>query len=1277
MSIKKISLCVMFCVVSVFAIGQTNLSLNKKVFWNNPVEVKQSNGTIHLLQFSNMGDLNPETNIPYISESIKLDSYGKPENIKVTVSNQKYIWPTPEEHKLFKDKVDLKSFEMDYSLSRSRQQYYIDLSISPVIKPLAEPTFKKLVSYTVNISYDIQPQKNLKKTNEVVSYAENSILSSGSWVKVSVEKSGIHKISYAKLNEWGFSNPQNVGLYGNGGKMIPSNNSEFRHDDLVENSIWHHNNAIYFYAEGPVVWKFNYFTGLFTHSKHKFSNYSYYFLTEKSTPSQPIENSSFQEDSYNVETDYFTDFGFYDEDNFNLIKSGSVWFGEKFDYYANKSMDFNFEFPNAVRDSKARIYLKVAARANSLTHFVLLNSNTLVDSIKVYGVNKSKDDSFFAKEGILNTSFINNKDNISLRLDYGISESQASSLGYLDYMCLNVNRYLMFEQNELSFRNLDIVGNDNIARYNISKGQGLMVWDITNPLKPLKINPIYSNNILSFNYKANELKEFVAFDSSANFPSPEYVEEVENQNLHATPIVDYIIVCHPDFTEEANRLGQIHNEHSGISYTVATTNSIYNEFSSGKPDVTAIRSFVKMLYDRAGNNSKKPENLLLFGDGSYDNRQGIEDNTNKIPTYQSDNSIHFTRSFVSDDYFGLLDENEGWNISYDKVDIGIGRFPVNTIEEAKNAVDKTYRYLYQQSNDFWKSELTFIGDDGDRNIHMRDANSLTIKIEKNHPGFNINRFYFDSFEKVTTTSGNTLPEIEEKITNAVNNGTLIFNYTGHGGTNVLAHEHIVEIPDIEGWNNIEKLSLFVTATCEFSRFDEKEHTSAGELVFLNPLGGGIALFSTTRIVYSSLNKDLNHSFYDFAFERDDNGKPYTFGQIMRRTKNKLSASVNKLNFTLLGDPALRLIYPKLATNTLKLNNKEINLDKFQAPIDSLKALSTVELSGEIIDLADTSRVDFNGQLYVSVFDKQSQLITRGNGGASPFSYKAFENVIFRGPVTVKNGEFKSTFTIPKDIRYNFDNGKICYYAFSDNNKNEAFGAFSNFMIGGIDDSVTNDNIGPTINLWLNNKNFTNGEKVGSQPILIGEIYDDSGINTTGNGIGHDITCIIDNNTSNPIILNDDFQASIDSYKSGELTRQLLNLDEGKHSLIVKAWDTHNNSSSATLDFLVSSNKEIETNNASVFPNPVETSKASFISFEHNDPNARLDLQLMIFNMAGEKISERDISIVSLLNTIPPIELKTERYDGSPLSPGVYIYKIIINSQTERKGEVSGKFMVAQ
>ncbi|SMO90091.1 Peptidase family C25 [Saccharicrinis carchari] len=1280
MNTIKIGLWGFFCMLSMAVSSQENIILDKTVEWRDPSIINVHGEEVTLLQFSDMGDLKPETNIPMLNQTIKFPYGTTPENIQVSIQEPVFIWPTPQEHAHFKDKVLNKDINFDFSVSQSGQQYFLDLSLTPVIKPEGALSFKKLVSYSILISYKQTQPSRLKSTLKAVNYADNSVLSKGKWVKVSIAKSGIHKISYSQLKEWGVTNTAHVGLYGNGGKALPASNNEYRPDDLIENPVWHYNNAIYFYAQGPVTWEFDDNKRIFKHKKNLFSDKAYYFITEKDAPSQTLAASSLHTAEYDKEVDYFNDYAYHEIDNHNLISSGNVWFGEKFDYYSNTNHSFDFTFDNTVRGSSATVFASLAARSSTTTAFELLVNDKLLTKTYVSSVDVTKIVGYFARMGTLSTNFDVNDDNIKLNIRFALKNSQSSSLGYLDYICVNADRHLHFISNELAFRNQDMVGTGSKVKYVLSNSNNVIIWDISNPLSPLSVKTSTSGTQTEFNYAANELRDFVAFDPEGSFPTPVFEENVANQNLHASPFADYIIVSHPDFLSEANRLGTIHQNYSGMSYLVVNTKEIYNEFSSGKTDVTAIRSFVRMLYDKAGDDlSKKPKNLLLFGDGSYDNRPGIAGNTDKIPTYQSDNSIHATSSYVSDDYFGLLDPNEGDRIPSDKVDIGIGRFPVNTLEEAKIAVDKTYKYYYQQSNDQWKSNLTFVGDDGDGNIHMRDADLLTKDLLATHPEYNISKLYFDAYEKLTTTSGTSIPVIEQDIGQAITKGNLIFNYTGHGSPNVLGHEKVITKTHIASWNNIDKLALFVTATCEFSRYDEKDMITAGEELFLNPLGGAIALFSTTRIVYSNANHNLNTSFYNFAFERDTDGQPYTLGQIMRRTKNKLSSSINKLNFSLLGDPAIRLIYPNAKVNTLKINEGDVTMkvDGTPAPLDSLKALSKIKVTGQISDSFNKLKDDFNGRVFVTVYDKQSRIVTRGNDGATPFSFDTFDNIIFKGSASASNGVFETEFVIPKDIRYNFDKGKISYYAYSDESQQEAFGAFSDIIIGGIDNNADEDNTGPEIKLWLNNKNFSQGAKVGSRPILLAEISDISGINTTGNGIGHDITAVINDNNSNPIILNNDFEATINSYQEGIIKRQLPVLESGKHTLTLKAWDTHNNSSTASIQFQVSEEGGIAISDAIVFPNPLVPGQTSYISFQHDDPNSRLNIQLLIYGLNGQLVSQQNSSVISLINTIPPIELKAQTSGGHSLSPGIYLYKLIIDSQSGRKGEISGKIMVGR
>ncbi len=1247
--------------------GQGKQVIHEKITWNEPVSYMAGNKEITFFDFDHMGDIDPETNLSKYTRSVSLPDGIDYSSVQVEITNKQYIWPTPKEHLAFKNIILNSELSLEVNISQSGHQYFADISFIPAKRDPNTSTFQKLSAYDMEISYDTLQQTTLKSTSSYAqTFAENSVLSDGSWSKIQISESGIYKISYTTLKNWGISNPENVGIYGNGGGLLPQANDEERDDDLVENAVWHYNSSVYFYAEGPVTWEYNTSSDMFIHEKHPYSDYSYYFITEKDEESKSIEDSGLVSDTYTEETDYFNDYDYSEENSLNLLESGNKWLGDRFDYYGDREIDYSFTFDNIVLGSDIKTYIALTSRSSSTSTFIAEHNDTEFGSVNIASVSTDDDTGYYAREGVIDDTFEADSDDVSITLSY--DEDNTSSIGYLDYISINVNRELIFIEDELQFRNNDLTESGSIVKYNLSSCPSDMVlWDVSNPLIPLNIDISVSNSTCTFNYDASTLKYFVAFDPSGSFPSPEFVENIENQNLHGMDNANYLIVCHPDFEEQAERLGEIHEAYNGLSYVVATTDQIYNEFSSGKPDVTAIRSFAKMFYDRAGDDDDlKPKNMLLFGDGSYDNRPDIDDNTNYVITYQSDNSIHQTNSYVSDDYFGFLDDSEGESMTSDKLDIGIGRFPVASVDEATNAVDKTDYYLNDQTSDSWKSQLTFVGDDGDSNIHMQHADNLAEKVDSNYPQFNIEKIYFDAYEKETSTVDESYPDVEDAIYDAIDNGTLIFNYTGHGGTTALAHEYVVTTSHIETWNNINKLPIFITATCEFSRFDENDDPTAGENIFLSEIGGGIALYSTTRIVYSSLNYIINNALYNYIFEQDEDGEPLTFGEIMKYTKHDSGSSVNKLNFTLLGDPALQPLYPRYDANTLTLNGTSIT-----ESIDTLTALSHNTLTGNILDVSEDIQTDYNGEIYVYVYDKKTAVTTLDNEGDGAFEYETYENLIFKGTSTVTDGEFSSEFTVPKDIKYNYDTGKISYYAYSDDDDREAFGAFDDFIVGGMEDSYDDDTEGPEISLYLNDRTFTSGSETTSAPLLYADISDENGINTTGSGIGHDITCTIDGDSSDPVVLNDYFQAEANSYQNGTIEYQLDELESGEHTLTVKAWDTYNNSSEASISFIVSTDSPMSVNNSMVYPNPVESGETTYFYFEHDEPNTTLSLTISIYTLNGQLIDNESTSVVSLYNTISPIEWDIT-YDA-----GLYLYKIEITSETGRKGEVTGKILVTQ
>ena len=556
--------------------------------------------------------------------------------------------------------------------------------------------------------------------------------------------------------------------------------------------------------------------------------------------------------------------------------SGRQWFGEYFDNIA--SYTFAFNFPNIDGTSPAKIGTNIVSRdvVSAASYTVACQSGSTT-----FSISSTPGDSYsdYAIAGYGCFSFNPSSSSLSVT----VNKLSTNAVAWLDYIDVNVRRQLIMSGSQMGFRDVQSVGVSNIAQYTITNGLPIQIWDVTDPTYPfLQSISLIGTTTTQFTLAADTLKEFVAFDGTSFF-TPSISGTVANQNLHALSNKDLIIVAYPDFYDEAMQLAAFHESKDTLSTVVVTPQQIYNEFSSGSQDISAIRDFMKMFYNKASVASELPQYLLLFGDGSYDNKKRFTSNTNFIPTYQSLNSTILTNSFVSDDFYGCLDNTEGTMIpSLDAVDVGIGRFPVKSKEEAAGVITKIFNYtktgvISTSSNNGcsnlvsnspygdWRNMVCFIGDDEDGDLHISDANKLATIVDTAYNDYNVDKIYLDAYPQEATPGGNRYPDVTDAINKRVEKGCLIMNYTGHGGEVGLAHERILEVSDINSWKNINNLPLFFTATCEFSRFDDPERTSAGEYVFLNPLGGGIGLFTTVRLVFASGNFVLNKDFYDAAF----------------------------------------------------------------------------------------------------------------------------------------------------------------------------------------------------------------------------------------------------------------------------------------------------------------------------------------------------------------------------------------------------------------------------
>lgn len=1162
--------------------------------------------------------------------------------------------------------------QIEKKVTNAGKESYAVIYLFPYIK-IGETTHR-ITKLDVKIEAGGQPVLYQKD------FVTNSVLQpgSGSWYKISVKKDGVYKIDKTFLESCGITieglNPQHINIYGNGDGKLPELNSLPRTDDLAKNAIhvqgesdgvFDDGDYILFYGWGPNRWIAN-GTAEFDQDKNIYSDVSCYYININPTGT-PLRISSIPE-SPGVATatvSSYTYFDIYENDIVNLVNGGQRWYGEEFDTELERV--FNFTVPNIVTSGTATFKTAIATNAKSSAgteqeysvNNVVLSSSSLPSVSSDY-VQSTK------------TMTLTNP-GASIPFKIKITRNSPSTVVYLDRIVLNTRRSLVFYGQQFNFRDFNSVGVGNISEFQIaSMPTNSFVWDVTDRHMPKIVSGTFSGSTFSFQLETDTLREFTA-SNGINYLSPEFVGTVEYQNLHGLPQADYLIVTHKNFLTQANRLADLHRN-NGTTVHLVTTEQVYNEFSSGMLDVTAIRMFAKMFYDRgASQPDSRPKYLLLFGDGTFDPKNRVSNNNNFVPTYQMVNGENHIAALVTDDYYGMLDDSEGISAS-DMLDIGIGRLLISDNTMAKQQVDKIEHYMKNGSNLFssattncncdatgqsstfgdWRLNYVQVADDEEGGYFItQDTEPQYAHVTLNHPEMNCDKLYLDAFTQVSTAGGQRYPDVFEAITNRVERGTLVINYVGHGGEVGLAEERVVTVPQIQSWANIDRLNVFVSATCEFTKFDDPGRVSAGEWASLNPNGGSIALMTTTRSVYFGVNTITGKRFFENVFTRDASFNPLSFGEIIRLTKNAAGASENKRSFTLIGDPALQIALPRMRIVTDSINGISPAVE-----MDTIRALSKMTIKGHIEDFNGNTLNNFNGIVAPSIFDKPKTQYTLGQDPDSPvLPFELQRNIVYKGQASVVNGKFEFEFVVPKDINFAFGPGKISYYG--NNTQFDAAGEDKRFVIGGIDPNGINDAVGPEIDLFLNQENFVSGGITDETPILIAKIFDENGVNTVGNGIGHDLMAVIDGNTANPIILNDYYTADLDSYQSGSVRYNMPKLDKGAHTLTLKVWDVNNNSSQASLDFIVQEKADIALEHVLNYPNPFTTHTEFF--FEHNQVCAELECQVQIYTVSGRLVK----TINQLVNTqgFRSAGIPWDGKDdfGDQLAKGVYVYAIKVKS----------------
>lgn len=1254
MNLRIFTLIVLVC--SVFTATTQNTALTKKeIQWQGFETWSTGQASKQVISFVD-AHYPSDNDLPYLVEKFTKDANAI---YQATVVNPEFQPVSGEEKKHLSGKNIPEKIAISSYISTERGVDYQTIQILPFVRKGDE--VMKLIRFDLQREKQQAPQKAPASLH---SYTESSVLASGKFVKVKVVESGIYKLTHEAIRNMGVD-PANVRVFGYGGALLEQDFSKPKFDDLPEVTLYQGSDYILFYGQGITKWSYSSDKRMFTHTLNHYAKEGYYFITSDAGTGKKIqdETGTVPSDAETTLINEFVDYKVHEVEKINLGKTGKVFYGEEFT--SKLSYDFPFSFPN-LTSADIKVRIDVAAISTENSSFDLSLSNT-TRSISVLRLGNDRYE--IGKDANVVLSFPSTgTQNLTFNLKY--NKANAASRGYLNYLTINARRKLQMTGSALFFRNTDNLDTSVYNKYQISgAGANVQVWDITDPINIKKIATNRTGDVIEFTASNDGVKEYVAIDPTAKAAftlEPATVGTVANQNLHGLANADMVIITHPSFAAQAEKLAAAHREKDNLSVNIVTTEQVYNEFSSGTPDATAYRWVMKMFYDRAQQNPgahTMPKYLLLFGRGTFDNR-GLIPNSgdNLVLTYQADQSLHLVQSYVTDDYFGFLDNSEGTNLTSHMIDLGIGRFPTVTPQQAEDVVNKTIAYMKNDIKGNWKNQLTFLADDGDDSLHIGQADGIAQSLFATNPEYQFQKIYLDSYLQEISASGESYPLARKRLHSLINTGMFMLNFTGHAGPVGWTNEQILSTNDVTKMFN-KKLPIWIAATCDFVLFDVKD-ISAGEFVMLNPVGGGIGIFSAARTVYAAQNERINRFFTIDLFEKK-NGQYPRLGDAVRKAKNQISSEINKLTYVLLGDPALRLNYP----DEYKVVTEKINGNNVQ-PTDTLRALSVNTVQGYITDMNGSKVTDFNGLVEITIYDKKQNITTLNNHNEpkGAFTYQDRPNILYSGKAQVSGGEFSFKFMMPRDIRYNFDTGRINYYANDTITGKEGQGYYEKFIVGGGSATHTDyETDGPTINMYLNTPSFTNGGKVNETPLFVAHIFDINGINTVGSGIGHDLRLVIDSDSYSSYTLNENFEAEPNSYQAGRVQIKLPEMSPGKHTLTFHAWDLLNNSSQATLEFEVVQGLEPIIFSVRNYPNPAKV-ETSFV-VDHDRPEVILETKVEVFDLAGRLIFTKEQKSADNLKW----DLKDST--GNRVRPGLYIYNISAKTTNSEFASKANKIVV--
>lgn len=1269
-------------VLFLFVFSQTLLFSQQKSFeviWNGTQVLQTKSASIEVPSFdADHLSFNGDLGLIYVSE---WESAGTINESSAVLSNVVYaIISTSELKQLPRNSIP-RTPNLILKNAIARDKVSIHLQISPIIND--NGIYKKITSFTVN--YNTLSNRSSAVSDPVG--IVNSVLSTGQWYRFYIEKSGVYKLSKEFFNQLGAStnlDPRSIKIYGNGGAMLPFSNAADYPYDLTENAVrfvgeqdgvFNNEDYILFYGEGPMG---NIDISTVNTNLNPYTDKSYYYVNissgngKRMQPiAQPLQNAD-------LVIDTFQDYQFHEIDEFNIANIGRRWFGDRFGI-ENEKM-FTFNFPNLVTSEPAKFKIYIGATAEVATSMnVNVNGNEITNlSLAAFAPTTLASGNFHI--GNLQLS----SPEVTVSLTYN-NNGNPSSFAYLDYVSIEATRALRFEGNQLFFKNNSVAISSGIAEYRLSNSAAVSeIWDITNKYDVAAVTNANQESTFIFKALAGTLNTYLAVTPADYYePLRDNNVAVANQNIKGTLFnnaqgqfqdIDYIIVTSDNFISQAERLAQINRERNNLNVKVVRLKDIYNEFSSGQQDVAAIRNMVRYAYYNASTADKRLKYVCLFGDASYDYKDRIPNNTNIVPSWYSYNSFSLTTSYISDDFYGNMDENEGDidNGAY-KLDIAVGRVLAETPQRAKDMVDKIELYYGPESFGVWRNNVVVISDDVDRSGEQQLQNTtdeIANRITDEKPFMNVVKIHSDSYQQEATSSGFRYPKVNKAIIDAIEVGASVVNYFGHGGEDGLAHEFIFDQVDAQNLRNFCKFNCFVTVTCEFTKFDNPQRPTGGEYVYWNKEGGAVSLISTTREIFLNVGIVINRALekYLFAFGSDEYP---SIAEALRLTKNDPTVNFQKEVVFFIGDPAMKLAIPKPSVRLTKINGVPIGQNN-----DVLKALDRVKLSGEVVDAGGNVIPNYTGTLTATVFDKEIQRATLGNDNVTSGSqliilnFKTLGEKIFIGQASVNNGLFEFDFVVPRDIGIPIGNGKVSFYSKKDNQLQDQAGESFDIQVGGINENAEEDNIGPVINLFMNDENFVTGGITNESPTLLAKVQDNNGINTAS-GIGHDIVAIIDGDETNPFVLNDYYQANVDDYKNGKVSYAFRDLEPGLHTLTLKAWDVYNNSSTSEIQFVVhDKDNELVINNVLNYPNPFINYTEFWFNHNSSEP---LDVSIQIFTVSGKIVrtlngqsGAGDCCNKGTSNLSRNIVWDGRDDFGDKIGKGVYVYKLKVRSSQLNK-----------